>query len=150
MNVPVRTRREGSKFMSMHASYPLDGALSPEELLSVTLVDMGLVALIELRGDLDMATAHMLTGLTDHVLRTRTVRVLVLDLAQLRFFCADGIRALEHVNRSATDQLAHLVLRDPSPITRKVLTITGMLDTFDIETTPATPHSVAFGRPNNG
>jgi len=123
--------------MSIRVSVPLIRTLSPEDLLCVTLVDPGPVALMELRGDLDMATAHLLTDLADHVLRGRTPLVLVLDLAKLRFFCADGIRALEHVDQTATAHMTHLVLRDPSPITRDVLAITGMLDAFDIKTSTA-------------
>jgi anti-anti-sigma factor len=108
----------------------------PEDLLTLRLVEPGPVTVIEVVGDLDLNTTHLLTEFAEAVLRAPppTVMVLVLDLSRLRFFCADGIRALLHVRDTATAHAAQLIVRDPSPITYRVLTITGMLDAFEIKT----------------
>jgi len=66
------------------------------------------------------------------VLDTHRPLVLVLDLAAVRFFCADGIRALLHVRDTAAAGATQLIVRDPSAAVVQVLTITSMLDAFKI------------------
>jgi anti-anti-sigma factor len=76
---------------------------------------------------------HLLIELAESVLATQPLMI-VLDLAHLRFFCADGIRALLHVRDAAAAEAVHLIVRDPSSAVVTVLTITGMLDAFEIKT----------------
>ena len=105
----------------------------PEDLLTLRLVGTGPVAVIEVVGELDMATTHLLTDLAGSVLHAQSPLVLVLDLTGLRFLCADGIRALLHIRDAACARAAQLILRNPSPITDRVLTLTGTLDVFEIK-----------------
>jgi anti-anti-sigma factor len=85
-----------------------------------------------------MNTTELLTESAKSVLDTDPPTVLVLDLAALRFLCAAGIRALLEVRDAAAAGGARLILRNPSPITCRILTITGLLDTFEIKMDPAT------------
>jgi anti-anti-sigma factor len=106
----------------------------PAEPLTLGVDDAGPTTVIHAAGDLDLSTGHLLTDLVDALLGTEPPKVVVLDLAGLRFFCADGIRALLHVRDAATAHAAHLTVRDPAPVVVTVLGITRMLDAFDIET----------------
>jgi len=108
--------------------------VQPADLLTVRLVGAGPVTVIEAAGDLDMATSPLLIDLAESLLDTRAPSVMVLDLARLRFFCADGIRSLLQIRDAAAARAAHLIVRDPTPAVVRVLTITGMLDAFDIRT----------------
>jgi len=124
--------------MSVQVSSPLpqllasERRLQPAELLALRCDNSGPIAVITVGGDLDIFTSHLLTELADGVLSDRRPLIMVLDLAALRFFGAEGISALLHVRATATAIGTHLVLRNPSPMTRTVLAITAMLDTFDI------------------
>jgi anti-anti-sigma factor len=84
-----------------------------------------------------MSNAHLLTELAEDILRDKPPR-LVLDLPRVTFFCAAGVRALLRIRRAVTAGAGQLILRDPSPITLRVLAITGMLHQFAIHTSTAT------------
>jgi anti-anti-sigma regulatory factor len=58
----------------------------------------------------------------------------VLDLAGLRFFGAAGVTALLQIREVARAHATHLILRDLSPITCFVLTVTAAIDAFEIKT----------------
>jgi len=107
------------------------------ELLTARLVESGPMTVIKVVGDLDMSTTHLLTELADAVLQAHSPLVMTLDLAGLRFLCADGIRALLQVRDAAAARSTHLVLQDPSPITCRVLKVTDLLDAFEIKTSGA-------------
>jgi anti-sigma B factor antagonist len=108
----------------------------PEDLLALQRVDSGPVTVIEVAGELDMATAPLLTDLADAILAGQA-QMIVLDLAKLQFLCADGLRALLHTRNAAAAHTVQLILLDPSPITCRLLTITGVLDAFQVRTNPA-------------
>jgi anti-sigma B factor antagonist len=105
----------------------------PEDQLTLRLVDAGSLAVIEVAGELDMDTTHVLTVLAESVLHTQAPPVMILDLTGLQFLCADGIRALLQVHDAACAQAARLILRNPSAITCRLLKLTGTLDVFEIE-----------------
>jgi anti-anti-sigma factor len=111
------------------SSLPGDG----EPRLSVAVAAHGPVTVVVVSGELDISTVQLLTDLVHHLVQQAPFR-LVLDLAQVTFFCADGIRALQRVRRAATASAVQLILRDPSPITMKVLTVGRALDLFTVET----------------
>lgn len=102
------------------------------ELLSLRLLDSGSTTVIEVEGELDISTTHLLVEGVDRVLESRSPAVVVLDLAALDFFYADGVRALLRVQEAVTARTARLTLRDPSPITEKVLALTGSGDAFTV------------------
>jgi anti-anti-sigma factor len=115
-------------------SFPLRRRARLDDLLTVRLREAGPITVIEVAGELDMSTSHLLTERAGSVLDVHRPLVLVLDVAALRFFCADGIRALLHVRDTATAHATQLILRHPSPAVVQLLTITGMLDLFEIKT----------------
>jgi anti-anti-sigma factor len=75
---------------------------------------------------------HLLTELADRVLQDRPLR-LVLDLANLTFFCSSGVNALLHIRRAAYTDAVQLVVYKPSPITLKVLTAARATHLFQIK-----------------
>jgi len=101
---------------------PLDP--SDEPLLTVALSRNGPDIVITISGELDMGTVHSVTELVGHVASNRP-DVVVLDLANVSFFCADGLRSLIQARTMITAAGGRLVLRDPSAPTRRVLAITG-------------------------
>lgn len=114
---------------------PVDTGVRPD-MLTLRLEHTVQGTVIEAAGDLDIATSHLLTDLAGSLLHPQPPRVIVLDLAKLRFFCADGIRALLRVRDAAAARAVPLIVRDPSPAVLTVLTITDMLSAFRIEAGP--------------
>jgi anti-anti-sigma factor len=104
----------------------------PEPILTVRLISWGNPTVIEINGEIDLNTAHLVTELVDHVARHRPTQV-ILDMAGVSFFCADGLRALLQARTTVTAAGGRLLLRAPSPRTCRVLTITrtGHLFGFD-------------------
>ena len=98
--------------------------------LSVRLISCrSAPTVIEISGEVDMNTAHLITELVEHVARHSPTQV-VLDMAKVRFFCAEGLRALLQARATVTAAGGQLFLRDPSRSTRRVLTITATDDLF--------------------
>ena len=91
---------------------------------------------IEISGEIDLATAHLITELVEHVTRHRPAQV-ILDMANVRFFCADGLRALLHARATITATDGQLLLRAPSAQTWRVLTITRTEHLFPLDSTTA-------------
>jgi len=105
-----------------------------EAVLTLRFVTDGAVAVVQVRGDLDMDTSPLLTELLNHVVALHRPPLLVLDLQHLEFFCAAGIHALLRARETLLAQHAHLILRDPPVRARNILTITQTVDLFDIQT----------------
>jgi anti-anti-sigma factor len=102
-----------------------------DPLMSLELASDGPVTVIAVSGELDMSNTHLFAEFAEHVVRDQPLR-LVLDLAKVTFFCADGISALLRIRRAVMAGAGQLVLRDPSPITLRVLTVTGACHEFAI------------------
>lgn len=100
--------------------------------LSLSLVDIGPLPVLAAAGEVDLTSAHLLTDLVERLLRDEPLR-LVLDLAAVTFFGAEGITALLRIRGAVAAQAGELVLRDPSPVVLRTLTITGTADAFRIE-----------------
>src|SRR5690349_15477307 len=77
------------------------------------------VTAITVCGELDGDTAPRLTELVERVAADRPEQVII-DLANVSFFCAAGITALLHSNDIITSAGGRLVLRSPSPQTQRV------------------------------
>jgi len=107
--------------------------LSRPALLDVT-VDRGATSTtILLAGDLDPATAPTLAAAIDEVVADPTVDALVLDLAGLAFVDSSGLRAFVTAREALADRGTGLVLRNPSPNTRRLLDITGLGEIIAVE-----------------
>ena len=100
----------------------------------------GPVTVIQLSGELDMSTEHLITELVARVCQEHPSQV-ILDMAEVSFFCAAGITALLHARNTIKDAGGEVVLRHPSRITMRSLTTTGTAGIFPIDW-----HSV----PSNG
>jgi len=101
-------------------------------LLSVDLVCQGPDVVICVSGEMDLSTVHLLDDLVERIALGHPPRV-VLDLAGVTFFCADGIRALIGAHDTVTAAGGQLLLRDPSPLTWRILTIAQVEDVFPID-----------------
>ncbi|OLE22386.1 MAG: hypothetical protein AUG44_25015 [Actinobacteria bacterium 13_1_20CM_3_71_11] len=121
-------------FSIPHISHPAAGTGHRRPPLTVDITDSGPVTVIKVGGELDMSTTQLLTDRVEQVLQQRPLR-LVLDLANITFFCADGIRALYRIHSAVGGIAGDLVLRDPSPCTTRVLALTGTTHQFRIQVT---------------
>jgi anti-anti-sigma factor len=86
------------------------------------------VTVIELCGDLDMSTTHLITELIAHVANSPSQ--VILDMAGVSFICAAGLNALLHAQKTIKEAGGRLLLRDPSATTKHILSITGTADIF--------------------
>src|SRR3712207_6213488 len=102
----------GAFMSTQQMSSPLTSGSGGEPILSLALTGRGPVTVIVATGEIDMSSAHLLTELVDAVMRDQPLRV-VLDLANVTFFCAAGVTALLEVRRAVTARAGRLVLRDP-------------------------------------
>jgi anti-sigma B factor antagonist len=92
----------------------------------------GPITVIELSGDVDMSTAHLITELVTRVSEKHPSQV-ILDMTDVSFFGAAGITALLHARRTTKDSGGELLLRHPSRITMRILTTTGAAAIFPID-----------------
>ena len=104
-------------------SVPVTVRSDEEPFLSLDLSSDGTVSVIRVSGELDMSTAHLLTDLVKIVAASRPARVVV-DMAEVTFLCADGLRALITARDMILAAGGQLVLAAPSPQTQRILTIT--------------------------
>lgn len=82
-------------------------------------------------GELDIATAPLLRSALDTVYARRPRRVEV-DLSAVLFLDAQAVTTLVAARRRLASRGAMLALRAPSPIARRVLTLTGFDRVFEI------------------
>jgi anti-sigma B factor antagonist len=87
-------------------------------------------ATVVLRGDLDPVTMPLLARLLAQVLAGRPQR-LVLDMAGVAFLDCASARLIAGTGRHLPDGVRPAV-RCPSPVTRRVLELTGLADHLDI------------------
>ncbi len=87
---------------------------------------------VVIRGELDIATVPRLQDVLDSVLARRPWR-LEIDLSGVTFLSVYAVSALLATHLHLAARGATLVLRDPTPIARRVLTLTGtddLIETF--------------------
>jgi anti-anti-sigma factor len=99
------------------------------------LITCGPATVIALSGDVDQDTTYLFVDLAKCVAREWTPPRLVLDLAEVTFFGAAGLRALVRVRDLVTAAGGELLLRDPSCITRRVLEVAARNENLRIEVT---------------
>lgn len=91
---------------------------------------------VQVRGEMDVATAPLLRAVLDTVVGRRPTRVEV-DLSGATFIDAHALSTLTAVRRRLASRHATLVLRDPSPVVVRLLALSGTEHTFEIATGPA-------------
>ena len=96
----------------------------------VNVSETGDATIVALFGELDVASSQ---GLSDDLvgLIENGTTDLVIDLAKLAFIDSTGLSAILRANRKL--EKGHLVLREPSPMVRQVLEITGLTGALRIE-----------------
>jgi anti-sigma B factor antagonist len=114
-----------------------------ERVLTLTLLRSGPMTEVVLRGVVDLSSARLLTDLIDRVVVQYAPLWLVLDLARVRLLSAAGITALLHARDAVTAQDGRLILRNPSPMTCRVLDITDTARHFDVRTSTMRPETAA-------
>jgi anti-anti-sigma factor len=100
------------------------------------------VAYVAAGGELDHESAPRLTSTARSALGDgafRASRLVVLDLAAIRFFGAAGVSALLSIHELATGAGGRLMLRDPSPATLRILRLVDVLDRFELHFTDGRP-----------
>ena len=83
---------------------------------------------LALTGDLDMATAGLLTREVTDTLTGHPIDRLIIDAADLGFCDSSGVHALVFARREAHRHGSAFQLTNPHGITRRTLQITGVLD----------------------
>jgi anti-sigma B factor antagonist len=96
----------------------------------------GTAELVQVRGEVDIATAPLLRAVLDTVVARRPTRVEV-DLSGATFMDAQALATLAAVRRRLASRHAALVLRDPSPAVVRLLELSGATHPFQIATGPA-------------
>lgn len=82
---------------------------------------------ITCRGDMDLTTQDTLRACLDDVVRTKPALVVV-DVSQVPFFDCGAIGELMRARAALRAFGSTLVLRSPSPLGRRVLSVAGLLD----------------------
>ena len=93
----------------------------------------GSAEVVQVTGEVDIATAPLLRAVLDTVVGRRPSLVEV-DLSGATFLDAHALSVLTAVRRRLAGRHARLVLRDPSPVALRLLELTGMTHAFEIVT----------------
>lgn len=97
--------------------------------LHISSTDRAGFVVVQVGGEIDVATSPQLVRYLRHTLLRRSPRV-VLDLSQVTFMDANGIRLLIRARRHAELVDGDLYLADASPPVRRVLELTGVDTVF--------------------
>jgi anti-anti-sigma factor len=131
----------GGIMSTQYLSVPVVAEHDAEPPLLSLALTCGPVTVIELCGDIDMSTTHLITELVTHVAKNSPSQV-ILDMSGVSFFCAAGLNALLHAQKTIKDVGGWLLLRNPSATTRHILTVTRTADIFQLDRhSGPTPHS---------
>ncbi len=103
-----------------------DASLDPQFWVGVddAAAEAGTVV-VRLAGDLDIAGADGARAVVDEALQREPER-LVFDVTDLRFMDSSGIAVLV----AAAQRVPSVILREPSPVIRRLLTLSGLGDVF--------------------
>jgi anti-sigma B factor antagonist len=96
----------------------------------------GTTEVVEVRGEVDIATTPLLRAVLDTVVGRRPTRVEV-DLSGTTFMDAYALTMLSAVRRRLAGRHATLVVRRPSPAVVRLLELTSTEHSFEIVTGPA-------------
>jgi anti-anti-sigma factor len=104
-----------------------DGALE----VKISITSEGVLA--GLSGDLDLGTVETFLECVTKIDLDGQQQV-VLDLSQLRFCDARGLAALVTTHKSFREAGRHVSIRNPSPLIRRLLTVTKTDSIVDVDT----------------
>jgi anti-anti-sigma factor len=107
-------------------------ASSPPARLEITMHTAGRDAVLELSGELDIASSSDLVRAARHALRVQPQN-LVMDLNEVTFMDLTGTRALIGCRRLAVARNSELILRRPSAAVRRMLDVSGLHAVFAVQ-----------------
>jgi anti-sigma B factor antagonist len=110
---------------------PQGGAGPRADVLDITVTPVEGAAVVRLAGELDVASAHIVSGYLVNPL-TRGSDVVV-DMSELRFIDAAGMAALVHARNEALALGRTVRLRHPTPTVLHALELTRLDQAFPIE-----------------
>jgi len=87
--------------------------------------DAGTVT-VRLEGELDLATADMCQAVCGQLMTDAQITALIIDLTDLSFCAAAGVRALVGVWDAGVRTGVHVTVRDPGPQVAATLWLTGV------------------------
>jgi anti-anti-sigma factor len=99
----------------------------------VTTTATGPTTVLQLAGDLDLATAGQLRGQLLEVLGKGAVRRLVLDLAGLDFIDVTGLNVVVDAQRVVSGDGGTLALRSPRPMVLRMLKLLALDEVVAVE-----------------
>jgi anti-sigma B factor antagonist len=103
------------------------------------LIDKGAVVA---EGDIDLAGGPLLDTA---ILRVEGNGPLVIDLTAVEFIDSSGLRSLLTASRRAESRESFVILRNPSASVKRLLSITGTAEQFQIESDDASSEVAADG-----
>lgn len=99
--------------------------------LSVSVRERGQSVVVEVCGELDLASSSKLEHALRETWRVKP-RLLVLELAKLRFIDMAGLRVLLGAQQDAADRSAQLVLANVRPAIRRVMALAQVDDLLTV------------------
>jgi anti-sigma B factor antagonist len=131
--VPGLGADPGSGFEASPSPSPSDPAL-PWAAMSCTVSDEATGRRITLSGEIDVATSRRLTAVLAEEL-ARATGPIVLDLAEVTFMDASGLRVVVDASHALAARGWRLILSRPSRSVIRLLTVTSMAQYFGVATT---------------
>lgn len=102
-----------------------------------TTAESGGVRVVRLVGELDMASGAQLSAVLEHAIRSPEVTGVVIDLTELRFIDANGLRRLIIAHRLAGSLHRSVRARHPRGEVDMLLRLTGVADLFGLPVVPS-------------
>ena len=115
----------------------------PTPLLSADVSILGAVTRVDVRGEIDMDTAHQITSAVEDGLLGRP-RILILDLRAVTFCDCAGLRSVLRARQRVHHAGATFHLGPTSAVVQRILDITGVGAALDLRSEiplPRTPRS---------
>lgn len=113
---------------------------SPSVPLEVTVRIDGTHTVLEVRGEVDLASAPTLGACLDQAVAEPS-RSVILDLAGVSFLDSTGVNTVVRANNALVMSERQLIVRNPRPAVRQVFEITGVVGHVLVEPgrDPASP-----------
>ncbi|WP_375483155.1 STAS domain-containing protein [uncultured Jatrophihabitans sp.] len=93
------------------------------------------VPVLQVSGEVDLATAAQLRDAADELI-ARRAGLVVIDLSQVSFLDSSGLKVLDEMQQRAADADGRIALVCPQQRIVRLLEITGLTDRFAIHSTP--------------
>jgi anti-anti-sigma factor len=115
------------------------GTPHPDEpIMRLDSTHQGSTKQISVSGEIDMSNAHLLVEQVELLARTPPPHI-ALDLSAVTYLGAHGVSALLRAHHLVTHLGGQLILRDPSPVVRYILGVTGVRQDLGLADAPTTP-----------